>query len=344
MDRGQLVYPPNEACFMAGLDTDLQTWLSRPGAVAYCKDGPATVALMSALRKSYEGQPLTRFCYGPAGPQWVTDETWTLLAADAREHNLGLHLHVLESPAQRDAAKELFADGAIAYLQRVGALTERTVLAHGVWVDERDMDLIARAGATVVRNPGCNIRMRNGIAPLARYLKHGVRVAVGTDNCSMQDDEDLLSELRLAGNLAREPDWQGAAPPTSDDLVAMATINGSIAAQFGDETGLLAAGRRADIAVFSLERTTVPYLDDDMPLLEAFLARGVGADALMTMVDGRVLYRDGRHLHTDIAELEARAREAAFAARRPADPANTARTHALRAALGGHYRKFSGQH
>lgn len=341
MDRGSIVYPPHEACFMAGLGPDLKEWLSRPGNLPYCKDGPSTIELMHRLRSDLAGESLLRLCYGPAGPQWVTEQTWKLLADDAASHGLGLHMHALESPAQRDAAKELFPDGVFSHLEGLGAMNERTVVAHAVWVGDAEMEVLARTGATVIRNPGCNLRMRNGIAPLARYLQAGVRVAVGTDNCSMQDDEDLLSELRLAGNLGREPDWAGASPPSSDDLIAMATVNGAVAAQFGNEIGILEVGRLADIAVFSLERTTSPYLDEDMPILDAFLARGRGADTLLTMVDGRVRYRLGQFYGFAIGELEEAAASVATAARHPPDLRNVARTRDLREELRDHYRSVA---
>lgn len=343
MDRGSTVYPPHEACFMAGLPEDLREWISRPAAPAYAGDGAATIALMRRLRTEFADRPLIRLCYGPAGPQWVSDELWQALARDARDNDLGMHLHALESPAQRHAATELFPDGVFAHLEKLGAMTARTVVAHGVWVDDSEMDVLARTDATVVRNPGCNIRMRNGIAPLARYLQRGVRVAVGTDNCSMADDEDLLAELRLAGNLAREPDWNGPPPPGVDDLLAMATVNGAVAAQFAGEIGALEVGMRADIAAFSLERTRHPYLDEDMPLLDAFLARGQGMDARLTMVEGKILYRDGGYTDGSIEELEAEAVKAARAARLPADPANRDRTRRYRGHICDHYRKLTAE-
>lgn len=343
MDRGATVYPPHEACFMAGLPDDLREWISRPAAPAYAGDGAATIALMRRLGAEFAGHPLIRLCYGPAGPQWVSDELWRVLARDARDNDLGMHLHALESPAQKHAAAGLFPEGVFAHLEKLGAMTPRTVVAHGVWVDDAEMEVLARTGATVVRNPGCNIRMRNGIAPLARYLQRGVRVAVGTDNCSMADDEDLLAELRLAGNLAREPDWNGPPPPAVDDLLAMATVNGAIAAQFGGEIGRLEVGMRADMAAFSLRRTCRPYLDPDMPLVDAFLARGQGADARLTMVEGRVLYRDGRHADAAIEDLEAQAAAAAASARLPADPANRDRTRRYRGHICEHYRTLTAE-
>jgi 5-methylthioadenosine/S-adenosylhomocysteine deaminase len=344
MDRGTVVYPPHEACFLAGLPDDLKTWLSRPGAPAYAGDAAATVALMARLLADYRDHSRLRLCYGPAGPQWVSEELWSALGRDAARNELGIHLHALESPAQRDAAVELFQEGVIAWLDRLGIMTARTVIAHGVWVSEADMAIMARRGVTVVRNPGCNLRMRNGIAPLARYLAHGVRVAVGTDNCALSDDEDLLGELRLAANLARESDWNGPPPPSIDQLLAMITVNGAAAAQFAGQTGALEPGQAADLVAISLARTRHPLLDADMPLLEAFLARARGSDVRLTMVDGRILYGHGKFPHLDISEIEQAAVHSACNARRPTVVVDRDRTAELSRHLHRHYRAVAMRH
>ncbi len=341
MDRGQLVYPPHEVCFLAGLDPELRAWLGRAAAPAYAGGIEQTIALMADLRAEFGTHPLIRLCYGPAGPQWVSDDLWRAIARDARDHDLGIHLHALESPAQRTAAAELFPGGVFNHLSDLGVMTSRTVVAHGVWVDPAEIEVLAASDATVVHNPGCNLRMRNGIAPLAAYLKGGVRLAVGTDNCALDDEEDLLAELRLAANLARVPEWRGAEPPGSDVLLAMATHNGAVAAQFGAETGMLEAGRRADIAVFSLERTSSPYLDPDVPVVDAFLARANGRDAVMTMVDGTIRYCNGSYPGLSVDALQVQAADAARSARRPADIADIPHAAGYRHALGEHYRQLA---
>jgi len=338
MDRGTTVYPPHEACFLAGLPDDLKNWLSRPGAPAYAGDAGATIALMERLLSDFRNHPRIRLCYGPAGPQWVSEQLWIALARDAAAKDLGIHLHALESPAQRDAAAELFPKGAFDWLDRLGVMSARTAIAHGVWVNDADMEIMARTRVTVVRNPGCNIRMRNGIAPLAKYLQHGVRLAIGTDNVSLSDDEDLLSELRLAGHLARDPDWNGPQPPSIHQLLAMITANGAVAAQWSSEIGAIEPGKRADLVAISLNRTRLPMLDPDMPLLEAFLTRAQGRDVRLTMVDGHILYQDGKFPGFDLNEIEQAAVQSATGARRPRDEADHERAAKLRTHLGRHYQ------
>jgi cytosine/adenosine deaminase-related metal-dependent hydrolase len=343
MDRGTVVYPPHQACFLAGLPEPLKDWLSQPAAPAYAGDGQATVALMGRLLARYGDHPRIRLCYGPAGPQWVSEDLFSILARDARDKCLGIHLHALESPAQRDAAVEIFPEGVFSWLRKLGVMQPTTVIAHGVWVNDVDMEIMAETKVTVVRNAGCNIRMRNGIAPLARYLKHGVRMAIGSDNVTISDDEDLIQELRLAGLLAREPDWNGAPPPTTEQLLQMATVNGAIAAQF-PELGIIEPGRKADLVAISLERTCTPLLDPDMSLLDAFLARAQGTDVRLTMVDGHILYHDGQFPHLSLSQVEEDAVRSARHARMPADPSNRGRTIELRHHLIDHYQSIACGH
>ena len=338
MDRGLVVYPPHEAAFLAALPADLRHWLTAPGPPLYAGDGTATVALMGRLLADYAGHPRIRFCYGPAGPQWVSDQLMRQLVADAEARQLGLHLHALESPAQTAALDALHPGGTIAHLDNLGVLGARTVLAHGVWAGPADIEIIARRDAIVVRNPGSNLRVRSGIAPLADFLAGGVRLAIGTDNTGLADDEDLLLELRLADLLARQADWRGAAPPGTADLLAMATVNGAAAAQIAPEVGTLEPGAGADLTAVSLDRVRTPYLDPDMPILEAFLARARGADVRLTMVDGRILYRNGEWTASDRDAARERAAGAATAARRPRDSGDIARMQALRQHLTDHYR------
>ena len=343
MDRGLVVYPPHEERFMAGLPDELRRWLDVSPAKLYAGDGPATVALMERLMADYADHPRIRFCYGPAGLQWVSDELLQFIARDAEAKGLGLHMHAIESRAQQAVTRELYPQGAFAHIAGLGALGPRTVLAHGVYLEDSDIESIARHQAIVVRNPGSNLRVKNGAAPLEKFLEKGVRVAIGTDNTGLADDEDLLSELRLASLLARAPDWQGPPAPSSADLLAMLTVNGAAAAQWDSEVGTLAVGAKADLVALSLARAREPYLDPDMDLIDAMLERARGADVYLTMVDGRVLYREGTLTGLEKRALEHEAAAAARAARGPGDDKALERTAALRRYLEAHYREVTAE-
>jgi 5-methylthioadenosine/S-adenosylhomocysteine deaminase len=342
-DRALVVYPEqDEPGFLAGLSPELGAALGGRAPVPYAGDLAATIRLMERLRSDYEGHPRISFCYGPAGPQWVSDEMLAGLARDAERQGVGIHMHALESRAQSVACERLFPGGTMRHLDRLGALSPRVSIAHGVWMTPTDIEIAAERGATVVRNPGSNLRLRNGIAPLGDFLRQGLRVAIGTDNTALDGDEDLLGELRLAAALARPNRWDVEDRPTTADQLAMLTVNGAVAAQLDFVIGQIQVGACADLVALGLTEARRPYVDPDLPLLDLVLARATGRDVRLTMVDGTMVYRSGELQFVDRAEIEAAAHATAEASRAPADPALADLMPELQAQLRRHYARLTG--
>ena len=131
-------------------------------------------------------------------------------------------MHMLESPYQRDYAWRTWGRGFIEQLDSMGALGEWLTLAHMVWSEADDPALLAARGVSVAHNPSSNLRLRSGIAPIARYRQAGVNVGIGMDGHTLDDDQDYLREIRLAFTLGNRPGANsvGLAP---GDLLKMAT-------------------------------------------------------------------------------------------------------------------------
>jgi cytosine/adenosine deaminase-related metal-dependent hydrolase len=204
-----------------------------------------------------------------------------------------------------------------------------------------DMDVAKQRQITIVHNPGSNLRLHNGVAPVARFMQKGIRVAIGTDNRALEEGEDLFKEIRLAQALARSSEWHGPAPPGATDLLAMATVNGARAASVEGEVGTLKVGMKADLIAISLDRVRGPCLHRDVPVLEAVMARADGRDVRLTMVEGRVLFRDGTVLSIDDAEMRERARRTAEQSRRKLTAGERRLGQELRHRLSEHYRKMT---
>jgi cytosine/adenosine deaminase-related metal-dependent hydrolase len=230
----------------------------------------------------------------------------------------------------------------LAHLDRLGVLGPKSSLAHCVFLTADDMDLAAERDITLVRNPGSNLRLHNGTAPLAQFLAHGVRVAIGTDNRALVEGEDLFKEARLAQALARSDQWDAPPAPDAGRLFTMATANGSHAAGFGAETGVLEVGRKADLIALSLDGIRGAYLDPDVSLMDAVMGRAEGRHVRLTMVDGRVLARHGELKTMDEADLRARAHDAADAVHHRMPPDQQRKLQVLRAHMADHYRKLTG--
>lgn len=335
-DRGALVYPPeDEAVFLASLSAEAQALIraSRPAYLPLA----GTLDLMARLCDEYAGHPTLSFAYGPAGPQWVSDEAWRALARDAARRGLGLHFHLLESPAQAAAARRLYPLGVLAHLEGLGVFQAATSAAHFVHATGRDIADAARLGLGIVTNPGSNMRLGNGAPPLDALHRAGVRIAIGSDNCSLQDDEDLLAELRLADAIMRR-DRTG---PTSGAWMLEAATRAGAQAAFLQGGGEIAPGMKADLIALELGPTEGAFLDLDTGLLDAVMARAKGRDTVLTMVGGRILYYRGRFSRGNLAGVRRAAHQTAMAARTVTPDAQAA-AEEIAETLRHHYARLSG--
>lgn len=312
MDRGFIVYPgQDESALLATLPEIACLRLSAPRPHPYAGDSAATIALMRELQAEFGQNPLVTLAYGPAGPHWISDTFLATLAGDAVDHGLGLHLHLLESPAQKAAAAALYPEGCVLRMKQLGALGPHVVLAHCVHVTSEDISLIADSGAVVVHNPGSNLRLANGRAPVSEMLGAGIAVALGTDNCALLDDEDLFAEMHLADGLMRLSKMREIGADRARTLLSMMTVNGGKASLAERVTGRIEEGGEADLIAVSTGRILGPWCDPDTSLLEALAFRARGEDVVFTMVGGRVSQLDGTLQDVDIELLGAAAAETA---------------------------------
>lgn len=287
-DRGFLAYG-NEAEFVAALPEDARKAVHSRGAPPYAGSVADTIALMDEMSARFEDTPLVSFAYGPAGPQWVSDEAWATLAKDAARRGVGLHFHLLESPSQAAWCRKTYGGSTLAHLRRLGAFENKASCAHGVYMDPEDMTLAGQEGVVVVANPGSNLRLFNGPPPVAELHRRGCPVAVGTDNTALADDEDYLGELRLYASLARTPGMEAIGPAPAD-ILATATINGGKAAFLAEGYGSLAPDQPADLVAIDCAGFEAPdgsMAENALPLL---LARAKGTDVALSMTAGVVRY------------------------------------------------------
>ena len=274
---------------------------------------------VSGLLEQSADNPALRVLHGPSWHVWCSRRLLERIAGDASDKDLGIHLHVLESPLERAHARRTYGTDCVSYLAEIGILGPKTSLAHGTWLSESDIERCAASGTSICHNPSCNLRLRNGIAPVARMMEAGVNVGIGMDSWGMSSDDDLLSELRLAAMLHRLPSrrrFEGCPDPF--DLLRMLTVNGARAATFGGGAGRLRPGSPADAVLLDFDRMTHPYLARAVHPVTAFvhLARVQHIDTVVAA--GEVLFHEGRFTRVDAEALE---RELAAVAAVSPDPA-----------------------
>ena len=313
-DRGALVLPEEDAsAFMAGLPEELHGLAREVSRHPFIDNAAEAAALLDTLAAG-AGERLS-LLFGPAAPHWASDALLAETAAAAADRGIGLHYHLLESPAQAAACARLYAEGTVRRLASLGALGPLHSAAHGVFLSADDMALLAGSGTTLVLNPGSNMRLGNGAPDVAALARAGVPLALGGDDCELADDRDPWGELRLVSALSRARDR--ASPPglSPAALLRLATTAGRrLLGQPGK--GVLAVGQPADVIALRPGRLG----DADLPLAALLTGRARGENTVLTMVGGEVLWRAGRH-RLDMAALEQAALDAAQAARAARGPA-----------------------
>ncbi len=219
----------------------------------------------------------------------------------AAERGLAVHTHLSETEKEVADCLAVHGERPAAYLDRLGLLGERTVLAHGVWLDHAELELIAERGATVVANPVANMKLAvGGILPYPAARQAGVAVGLGTDGAGSNDSLDLFSDLKTFALTQRHAAGDATVIP-ADEALAIAT--GARAPLLGGGTEPLGVGAPAD---FLLLRGDSPELGiGDLASDLVYAASGSVVDT--TVVAGRVLMRGGEVEGT--AEILARARE-----------------------------------
>jgi 5-methylthioadenosine/S-adenosylhomocysteine deaminase len=203
------------------------------------------------LRDEYRGDPLVSVHFAPHAPYSASDATLARVRRLADELEIPVSMHLHET---RWEIEQSLANHGVRPLARVAALglaSPLLVAVHMAHADPDDIETLAGAGANVVHCPESNLKLGNGVAPLAQLLGRGVRVALGTDGAASNNDLDLLGEARTAGLLAA---GIGATPGTviATDLLRMATLEGARALGLGDAIGSLVPGKWADLCCVDL--------------------------------------------------------------------------------------------
>lgn len=295
-DQNHLVHQSN-AEFLAGLPPVLREPLAASlDRIEAGLDGG--IELFQSLSDETRGDPRIRVQLALANLHWCSDEALTRIARLSEDRRAPIHMHLLETPYQRDYAEKRFGMTAFEYLARFGLPGPRLTLGHGVWMSPDDIGAAAAAGTSVCINCSSNLRLSSGRAPLAFLERAGVNLAIGIDEAGLNDDRDMLQEMRLLHTLHREPGVYADAP-TAGQVLRAATGGGALTTPFAGSIGTLEAGRRADVSLIDWRKLSYPYLSDAQPLADVVLRRAKPQHVRLVMCDGEVIFRDGRFLRVD---------------------------------------------
>ena len=259
------------------------------------------VEQVESIAAAHESE-LFQVQYGPIGPQWCQDATLERIAEASAANDRRVHMHLLESRRQREWLDATYPRGIVRFLDDIGLLSPRLTVAHGVHLTDEECALMAERGVTVAVNTACNLRMRSGVAPVGRFMRHGLAFGFGLDGCAHDDDQDFFRDLRLAWRLHNGTGLEQALPPSR--LFDAALRDGFRCIDGNDDYGAVVPGARADLVVLDYAAMTEDFLTPEQDEVDIVLARATSGHVRDLLVAGRRVVEDGVLIGVDLPEAE----------------------------------------
>jgi 5-methylthioadenosine/S-adenosylhomocysteine deaminase len=230
--------------------------------------------------------PRQRWALGPSGPQRCTDDLLSWTAALALRNGLQVFTHLYEARSQAVLARQEYAKGSLVeHLAKFGLLGPHLTIAHGVWISQGEIERVGQASANVACNPVSNMKLLNGFAPVVQYAQSGAGIALGCDNCSGNDSQNMFLSMKafaLLWGMYSQAGETGAARAAFE----AATTGGASALGMSGQLGLVRPGYKADLTVIDLNNASYRPLNSAIRQL-VYSETGKGVETVL--VDGQIV-------------------------------------------------------
>ncbi len=239
-------------------------------------------------------------------PYTCSPETLQKAKALARSRNVPFFVHVAETGQEQGRIAGARGDSPVRHLEALGLLDEQTVCVHCVWVDEEDLDILARRNARVSICPQSHLKLASGMAPLAAMLERSITVGLGTDGAASNNGLDLFREMDICAKVQKIKTMDPVAV-RAGDVLRLATGGGAAVLGFEDRLGALREGSLADLILVDLDRPHLqPFYGPDLLVYAAG-----GADVRSVIINGKLVMHNRQLLTIDLDETMVRVRDLA---------------------------------
>lgn len=234
--------------------------------------------------------------------EYTNDEsTIRAVAEAAKEFDVRTQVHVAETRKETEGCKERHQGRSpVQYLSDLGLFDAPVTAAHCVWLDDKDREILHNKKATVAVNAISNLKLNSGICDVPALQKSGVSIAIGTDSVASNNSLDFFEEMKTLALLAKIKGGDGTII-RPEEVLYSATRAGALA-QGREESGLIKEGFKADLTVVDMD---VPNMQPIYDVRNNLVYSASGKDVRLTMVDGKVLYKDGEYCTVDVEKVMA---------------------------------------
>ncbi|MCX6551203.1 MAG: amidohydrolase [Acidobacteria bacterium] len=283
--------------------------------VADAKTPADALARADRFMEAYRNDPLIVATVAPHSMYTLDAASLQATRDLARKYGVPLLTHLAETETEVKDSQAAHQMSPAAYFESLGFWDTHAVAAHFVHISDEDIALLRKHEVGLSHNPESNMKLASGAAPLAKCLKAGLAVGLGTDGAASNNDLDMFEAMRQAAFLHKLVD-RDPTVASAETVLEMATIGGARALGMADKLGSLEPGKLADVIVVSMQSARQTPLYHPISHL-VYVTRG--DDVRTTIVNGRVLMRDRRMLTLDPAVVLREARAMAKAVKAAVD-------------------------
>ena len=257
-----------------------------------CSDLLPNIALIEKWNHAADDR--IRVALAPHSEGATTQKVLKQIRDAAEKYKVPVHIHVSETKLDFDGSLERRGLTPPQYLDKLGLLDYPVLAAHCVWFTDEDIELFARKGAVILHNPISNLKLASGVAPIAKMLKAGCKVTIGTDGVASNNNLNLWEEIKLMPMLQKGTTLDPTVVSPAQTIAAATSIGASALGY--ENLGLLKEGYLADLILLDMSGAHMSPCND----LESNLVYSAqGSDVCMTMVHGKVLYQNGEYTTLD---------------------------------------------
>lgn len=248
-----------------------------------------------------------QYCFSPRFVVSCTERLLTQVRDLARQYQVKIHTHASENKNEIKLVERERGMRNVAYLEKLGLTGPDLILAHCIWLDDEEIEILARSKTKVAHCPSCNLKIASGIAKIPQLLERGVNVSIGADGAPANNNLDQFVEMRTAA-LIQKP-LHGPTVMPAPLVFELATLGGAKAMGLEDEIGSIEVGKKADMAILELDNFhTWPNYNVDIYSQLVYQAKS--SDVITTIVDGRIVMEDQKLTTIDENETKKKCHEA----------------------------------
>lgn len=250
------------------------------------------IQLSESLKRFGDGRISTMLA--PHAPYTCPPAFLEMIVSEAKSKDLPIHIHLSETAKEVDEHVEQYGKRPAIHLAELGVFDVHTLIAHGVHLDDQEMEVLASKGVAVSHNPISNLKLGSGIANVPKMLNKDILVGLGTDSAASNNNLDMFQEMRIAA-LIHKGNLENATVVSAEEVLVMATNNGARALAL-KKLGVIQRGKEADFIVIDSQK---PHLQPNLHVTSHIVYSASGSDVLDVYVKGNCLVRNGQCLSLD---------------------------------------------